>query len=240
MTVFVASMAVVVLFMGCKKEKEISEKAYPIETPVCVSELPVYYNGIQVESAEYVYNNLSKSGDMQLVSVKDTNSIHFFDEDSLFHRFCTIQQLEALYVANRKLDLIHAKAVELNILDTDAIPQNMEGYWQSLWGTSYSMDTCNNNRTCFAIDAYDADYVHGYGSNWVYFATCRPLLFSMDRIISSFRIYYNVGWVVWCQERWFGTPRTFYRGFHPLDYKDYSLANSPDNNKYRSYFNILP
>ncbi len=228
---------------GCMKDSLPAKEAVNQADVVQTCSLSVFYNGNPVESIESVYANRNRDADMELVSVMDTTEINFFDVNLAFFQYCSEQDKIPLYEANAKLDSIYAKAVDLNLMDSTvslAASYAMESYWYSVFNTSIIADTNNDNRTCLAIHAYDSESIGGWGADWVYFAVCRAKLFTMDRIISSMTIFDNVGWVVWCQKRWFGSPRTFYPGFYPMGSKDYSLAGSPDNNKYRSYFRILP
>lgn len=233
-TLILAMMATT--FMACNKDKETT--VMPQRTAaIDMSNLAIFYNGERMDSyfeSDYVP---TRQADMELVSIADTTSIYYFDQNSLFRTFCSEHQMETIYENNAKLDSIYQKAIELGLVDNEfdgeTIPQDMLDYWQSVFGND--METMAESNRALVNKLYDGYWCNG--DSKTFFCRLRPTLGSMDNRTSSFTMYVGLGATVFCYNRWFGGQRRYiwYAGNQPISF---SLYQNIDNNKYSSYFCI--
>lgn len=236
-----AAVVVAVAFFACNKE-QAQEKTMEPSQVVTLNDLPVYYNGKLVSAFSEVDYAPTRNADMELTSIVDTTGIYYFDQDALFSQFCTAHQMEIIYQNNSKLDLIHQKAIELGIVDGDAIPQAMADYWQSIFGNDiHSMMEPNR---ALVIKLYDHPY-WGPGESAWFLNPCWPTLGKMDNKTSSLSLFISAaGATVMCYNKWFGGRKCWYwtGGFPLINQFDWSLAwpsQQQHDNKYSSYFCVL-
>lgn len=232
----VVLMAILVVALyACSKDNNAQEKTTEPTNVVTLNDLPVYYNGKLVSAFSEVDYAPTRNADMELTSIVDTTGIYYFDQDALFSQFCTAHQMEIIYQNNSKLELIHQKAIELGIVDDDAIPQAMADYWQSVFGNDiHSM--MEPNRALF-VKLYDGPYWSG--KTRTFLNPCWPNVMDMDNLTSSLTLYINVaGTTVMCYNKWFGGKKRWYWswGYNSVTEQSWSLDGHQDDNKYSSYF----
>ena len=234
MGAFALAMVAATIF-GCKKERDLKITDNPSNNMKTYS---VFYNGELVDSFSEKEYIPTKGADMELTSIVDTNSINYFDQDSLFKRFCKINQMEIIYENNTNLDLIHQKAVELGLIDGDdeTIPQAMIDYWQSVCGTN--LDSLMVPNRALALKLYDGAEWNGQSMTTI--LTFRPKLGNMDNRVSSFTQYLGLGATVMCYDKWFGgTKRWFWCVIGPVYWSLSMPGLVQDDNKYSSYYSCL-
>lgn len=235
--VFLVAILVAVLY-ACTKEKDTQKNRIEPTPIVTLHDLPVYYNGKLESNFSEIDYMPTRSADMELTSIVDTNGIYYFDQDSLFFQFCRANQMEIIYQNNSKLDLIHQKAIELGIVDTDddTIPQAMADYWQSICGSDlHSMMEPNRSILIKLYDGYEWN-----GDSRTFCWPCWPKLYNMDDKTSSMSQYIGFGATVMCYKKWFGGTK---RWFWLVGYQvHWSLAwprLQQDDNQYSSYVCFL-
>lgn len=230
-----ALVVVAATVIACNKEKETNVSGNLTEE---LQNFSVYYNGELMESFSETDYIPTKSADMDLTSIVDTNSINYFDQDASFKQFCKTNQMDVIYENNSKLNLIHQKAVELGLIDGDdeSVPQSMADYWQSVYGTNlYSM--MEPDRALLLV-LYDEPNWSGQQMNC--FLPLRAKLGNMDNKVSSITQYLGAGATVMCYDKWFGGTKRWYWCFIGTTTWTLTLPRlQQDDNKYSSYFTIL-
>lgn len=221
---------ILVTMQSCKKEedKTLTNKSSEIIDLSC---LPTYYNGKLMDDFSESSYSPTKSSDMQLTSIVDTNGVYYFDQDLLFNEFCTANQMEIIYEYSQKLNSIHQKATELGLIegDEETFPQQMSEYWQDVFETNIQESMQPTKATLVQLfDGYHFD-----GTSVIGIWPCRAKLGKLDNKTSSIRFNLGLGATVMCYDKWFGGTRRWswmFVGSVAL------LDNHEDDNKYSSYF----
>lgn len=232
------AVAISVMAVSCKKEAEAdnsgSQKGTQAVTQVNVSSLPVYYNGKKITGFEESLLCFSKDGNAEPIHVITDTALFYFDQDSIFGLFCNMQQRRWVYEINRKLDLIYQRAMRMGLTDNDTIvPNSLESYWDSIMGVP--MNDTSDLRSLLYLWVFDEPFLNG--QNRVYFAQSRPTLGDFNRKIESYRLVGLSGALVFCQQTWWGKPRTWHWTIFP---GTQDMLELPDHlkNKYCSYFSV--
>jgi hypothetical protein len=234
------AVAISVMAVSCKKEAEADNSGSQMgtqaisSTQVKVSSLPVYYNGEKITDFEESLPCFSKDGDAEPIHIITDTALFYFDQDTAFGQFCNIQQMQWVYETNHKLDLIYQRAMSMGLTDDDTIvPHSLESYWDSIMGVP--LNDTSDLRSLLYLWAFDEPFL--FGQNRVFFAQSRPNLGNFNRRIESYRLVGLSGALVFCQQTWWGKPRTWHWTIFP---GTQDMIELPDylKNKYCSYFSV--
>lgn len=233
--ILLATIVVFALSMtmqSCKKEKEEDiTNDNKITRTIDLSCLPTYYNGKLVDDFSENHYTPTRAADMELTSIVESESVHYFDQDLLFYEFCTANQMEIIYENSTKLNKIHQKAIDLGLIegDDETIPQAMSNYWQETFKTDIKVSM--EPSRAIIVQLYDGYNFNGTSVMGIW--PCRAKLGKLDNKTSSIRFNLGLGATVMCYNKWFGGKRRWY---WMLVGSAITLEDKADDNKYSSYF----
>jgi len=207
----IIAIAFAFFFTSCDKEKTKEEPNKVVS--IDINKLPVYYNGVKMNcTLENFKKPASRSGDAEDVSIAEDEAIYIFDEDAAFYDYCVDRENITMYETTKKLDSIHAKAVELGITELGEeypIPTAMYNYYTQIFnvastpsptrgivGTLYAEQFCQSKlRDFFPLfhwnfgpsvnKARSYSIIGPVGLNWM----CTKTWFGGDKLLLAFAGY---------------------------------------------------
>lgn len=237
------------MLVGCKEETVIpAETSTPavVEQIAEPQQLPTYFNGEPVQGFSQLAYIPSSDADMELLSVNSGLAMHYFDQDAAFRAFCEEHGQMNVYEANAKLDIVHAKAVELGLTEENGakddghVPQEMADLWYDLFG--YNIEAGDGRKASLLINVYEAPSpdLRGsskYKSDW-FILPMKRTLGKMNGKISMIEFTGSTGITVFCYKTWFGGTKEW---FFTVNLKGhvFVLTGTPHDKKFHSYFTTL-